>query len=72
MKFNRKLKKLIEDDFRNVQRIVTESGQVRYIAGHDQNGHSDATSAIVLALQAIHDMPSNAKTPLAYIRTSRF
>ena len=72
VKFNRKLKKLIEDDFRNAQRLVTESAQVRYVAGRDQNGHSDATSAIVLALQAIHDMPSSAKTPLAYIRTSRF
>ena len=72
IKFNKKLKKLIEDDFRNVQRIVTESGQIRYVAGHDQNGHSDATSAIVLALQAIHDMPSNAKTPIAYIRKSCF
>lgn len=72
LKFNIKLKKLIEDDFRNVQRIVTESGQVRYIAGHDQNGHSDATSAIVLALQAIHDMPSNANTPFTYMHTSRF
>ena len=72
IKFNKKLKKLIEDDFRNVQRIVTESGQIRYVAGHDQNGHSDATSAIVLALQAIHDMPSNAKTPFTYMRTSRF
>ena len=72
VKFNKKLKKLIEDDFRNVQRIVTEAGQVRYVAGHDQNGHSDATSAIVLALQATRDMPSSAKTPLTYIRTSRF
>ena len=72
IKFNKKLKKLIEDDFRNVQRIVTESGQIRYVAGHDQNGHSDATSAIVLALQAIHDMPSNAKTPFTYMHTSRF
>lgn len=70
--FNRKLKKLIEDDFRNVQRIVTESGQVRYVAGHDENGHSDATSAIVLALQAIHDMPSNANMPVAYVRRSSF
>lgn len=72
VKFNKKLKKLIEDDFRNVQRIVTESGQVRYIAGHDQNGHSDATSAIVLALQAIHDMPSSANLPITYARRSSF
>lgn len=72
VKFNAKFKKLVEDDFRNVQRIVTEAGQVKYEAGHDQNGHSDATSAIVLALQAIHDMPSNAKTPYTYTRTSIF
>lgn len=71
VKFNRKLKKLIEDDFRNVQRIVTESGQVRYAAGHDQNGHSDATSAIILALQAIHDMPQSMSVPMPYLFTSR-
>lgn len=71
VKFNRKLKRLVEDDFRNVQRIVTESGQVRYVAGHDQNGHSDATSAIVLALQAIHDMPSSMSMPMPYCLTSR-
>lgn len=71
VKFNIKLKKLIEDDFRNVQRIVTESGQVRYAAGHDQNGHSDATSAIILALQAIHDMPQSMSVPMPYCLTSR-
>ena len=71
VKFNRKLKKLIEDDFRNVQRIVTESGQVRYEAGHDQNGHSDATSAIILALQAIHDMPQSMSVPMPYRFTTR-
>lgn len=71
VKFNRKLKKLIEDDFRNIQRIVTESGQIRYEAGRDGNGHSDATSAIVLVLQAIHDMPGNASTPVSYMPFSR-
>ena len=44
--FNRK------QDFRNVHRVVSESGKVSYQAGRDENGHSDATSALVLAIQA--------------------
>lgn len=49
-KVNRKFKPMIETDFNNVQRIVNEAGQVKYSAGHNDQGHSDITSAIVLAL----------------------
>lgn len=72
VKFNSKLRKLIEQDFRNVQRIITPDGNVKYIAGHDQNGHSDATSGIVLALQAAFDRPASLASPIPYSIPSRF
>lgn len=67
-----KLKPLIESDFRNVSRVVTETGQVKYVAGRDQNGHSDATSSIVLALEAMHQNPVQVDLPNSYQRFSRF
>lgn len=72
VKFNSKFRKLIEQDFRNVQRIITPDGNVKYIADHDQNGHSDATSGIVLALQAAFDRPASLTSPVPYSIPSRF
>ena len=69
--FNRKFKSMLEMDFNNVQRIVTESGQVKYEAGHNAQGHSDITSAIVLALQSIKDNPASLSYPSSYARFSR-
>lgn len=70
--FNRKFKKEIEDDFRNVERLVTEAGDVKYVAGRSDNGHSDITSAIILSLQAINDIPGNASIVRPYTPFSRF
>ena len=72
LKINRKFKSMIELDFNNVQRIVNEAGQVKYEAGHNAQGHSDITSAIVLALQAIHDKPVSFSMPTTYMRNSAF
>ena len=72
VKFNSKFRKLIEQDFRNVQRIITPDGNVKYVAEHDQNGHSDATSGIVLALQAAFDRPASLTSPIPYSIPSRF
>ena len=72
LKINRKFKSMIELDFNNVQRIVNEAGQVKYEAGHNSQGHSDITSAIVLALQAIKDKPVSFSLPSAYQRYSAF
>lgn len=63
---NRRLKPLIVQDFNNVQRVVTESGKVQYIAGHDEHGHSDATSSLVLALEAWHQRPVQMSMPVSY------
>ena len=72
LKINRKFKSMIELDFNNVQRIVNEAGQVKYEAGHNSQGHSDITSAIVLALKAIKDNPISFSMPTTYMRNSAF
>lgn len=51
-KVRRKWKPLIELDFENIHRIVNEAGRVSFEAGRNSQGHSDITSALVLALQA--------------------
>ena len=50
LKFASHLEKLVKQDIRNVHRLVNEAGKVSYSAGRDANGHSDATSAMVLAI----------------------
>lgn len=72
LKVNIKFKSIIEKDFNNVQRVVNEAGQVKYIAGHDENGHSDITSGLVLGIRAIDDNPANFQMPIQYIRQSIF
>ena len=72
LKINGKFKSMIELDFNNVQRIVNEAGQVKYEAGHNSQGHSDITSAIVLALKAIKDNPVSFSLPSAYQRYGAF
>lgn len=57
IKFASHLKSMIMADFANVHRIVTENGTIKYEAGRDSNGHSDLTSAIVLALEANANRP---------------
>lgn len=69
--FNKAIKPIIEPDLKNVQRIVTESGTVKYQAGRDENGHSDSVSALVLAIKAIHDNPLNASLPTTASFSSR-
>lgn len=51
---------------------MTETGKVMYEAGRDRNGHSDVTSAIVLAVQASRDNPANMSTPVSYALPSAF
>ena len=66
------LRELIVSDFRNIDKIVTEDGKVKYVAGHDANGHSDAASAVFLALWAAHENPSSFDLPHTYMRPSPF
>ena len=70
IKFSSKFKSIIEEDFQNVHRIVSETGKVQFEAGRNKQGHSDVTSAIVLALQAAKDNPVNLVEPQSYMRFS--
>lgn len=70
--FSPEAAKLARADVLNVSRIVTESGQVRYVAESNDEGHGDIVSGIVLALQAWHDFPLQASLPIPYARASSF
>lgn len=72
LKFLEKHRDLFVKDFTNVHREVSEAGKVSYSAGRDQNGHSDATSALVLALQAAEDRPARLQAPRPCPRPSVF
>lgn len=60
--FAKHLEENIKADFSNISKIVTENGQVKYEAGHNF-GHSDITSAIVLAIQATKDFKPTTTLP---------
>lgn len=70
--FNKKYKDLIISDFNNVHRRVSESGKISYEAGRNQNGHSDVTSAIVLALESFSKAKVNEQVPMPIIHSSVF
>ena len=70
--FNPEYKQLLKDDIRNVHRIVTENGTVKFEAGRDANGHSDTVSSIVLALEAQRLNPVSFSLPASYARNSAF
>ena len=72
LKFAKHLKNQIIADVSNVHRIVTESGQVKYEAGRNADGHSDLTSAIVLALEANASRPQQLSMPTSQILQSMF
>lgn len=72
LKFATHLKNQIIADVSNVHRIVTESGQVKYEAGRNAEGHSDLTSAIVLALEANASRPQQISMPTSQILQSMF
>lgn len=55
-----------------MHRIVNEAGNVKYEAGRDGNGHSDATSAIVLSLEAARQHPTQMAMPKAEVVRSVF
>lgn len=70
--FSPEAAKLARADVLNVSRIVTESGQVRYTADSNAEGHGDIVSGIVLALQAWHDFPLQASLPIPWSRATAF
>ena len=69
---NEKLRDMLLEDFRNVNKIVSESGKVSYIAGRNDQGHADITSSIVLGVYALHENPVSFAMPQPYTRQSAF
>ena len=65
--FAEHLRELLVRDMQNVSRVVNEAGVVKYVAGRNENGHSDSVSALVLALTAAKEMPSSIQRPMAYM-----
>lgn len=65
LKFASHLEDLVVNDFNNVHRVVSEAGRVTYEAGRNADGHSDFTSALVLALQAAAGTPHSLQMPIA-------
>lgn len=63
---------MVKIDFQNVSRIVTENGKVKFVAQHNSQGHSDITSALVLALWAYHDNPASFAMPQTYMMPTAF
>ena len=70
--FKAEFKDQIIQDFANVSRIVTEDGKVKFSAGRDASGHSDLTSSLTLALEAMKKSPMNFKNPQTHVPFSSF
>ena len=70
--FNSEFKDMVVQDFNNVKRIVTEDGKVKFASGRDSNGHSDITSSLTLALEALRMNPMNFKSPQTHVPFSSF
>lgn len=72
IKFNPEHKTLLKQDFTNVHRIVTETGNVKFEAGRDSNGHSDVVSALCLGIKSASDHPSSFDYPRTHTTYSPF
>ncbi len=55
--------KLLKEDIASIQRIITESGNVKYDAPHSAAGHADRAWALALAIQAGLTAPTYARMP---------
>ena len=72
LKIDKRWKQILELDFQNVHRIVNEAGKVSFEAGRNSQGHSDITSALVLALQAAKQHPASFALPQTWARPTQF
>lgn len=71
LQFSSRFRDLLLSDFKNIRRIVSETGKVSYEAGRNRDGHSDVASALVLALQAAKDKPIGLSAPVSFCKESR-
>lgn len=71
--FNSELKKQLINDFANIARIVTPSGDIKYQAGRtSESGHSDITSSLLLAIEASNRFKLNFGLPAPVSFGTRF
>ena len=69
--FEQNLLQDFKDDFALVEQKTDESGRTTYLQRRASGSHADLVSALVLALQAAHDLGSNLSAPIPYVRRSR-
>ena len=56
-----------------VKRVISDSGKIIYDAKRtSETRHSDISSALALALEAMHEMPKNASNPITHSNFSSF
>lgn len=60
---NPELVDLVKNDFAKVRRYISSTGKISYSAPHSKDGHSDVTSGIVLALEAMRSNPISFANP---------
>ena len=70
--FAKHLQAAIVSEFSKISRMTNDKGAASYIAQRDSDGHCDRTSALVLALQAMHDKPASFKLPQTWSMQSVF
>jgi phage FluMu gp28-like protein len=61
----------IREDLHGLQKITTQSGLVRYLAPHNEDGHCDRATALALALRAAGDPSAGAVKSVAGFIWSR-
>lgn len=72
IKFTPHILQQVRDDLSRVKRVISTAGDVRYISAHDDTGHADTTSALVLLVHAWRTHPLSTSTPTAFARSSTF
>ena len=72
LSFSRDFKQLLTDEISLVRQFISKEGKTSYQAIRQNHSHADSLTAIILALQAIHDNPVSFSMPQGYMRSSAF
>ena len=70
LSFSRDFKQLLTDEISLVRQFISKDGKASYQAVRQNHSHADSLTAIILALQAIHDNPVSFSMPSTYMRIS--
>ena len=70
LSFSRDFKQLLTDEISLVRQFISKDGKASYQAVRQNHSHADSLTAIILALQAIHDNPASFSMPSTYMRSS--